>query len=356
MSKRSDSTVGADWQPVLPKITDEELMKRMHESDEQEEEIREPTKESGGESFFYRYRLPIAIIVILIICIVIYVYMTRQSEPAESEVPPAALLNAQARARTLSRAPPGPPEGIDRDELARLREMRRQQRSQQRSQVQEREEESSDGEVEEVFEGETPTAIAPTAMAPTGPRVTFKQPLEAPPAVKREPIGEPTAPLAAARANTGESITDLISQTQSRPATPGVTAAQLRTMRAQAPMQAQAPVRAQAPMQAQAPVRAQAPMQSQARTPIQAQAPMQSQARTPMQVQAPLQSQAAMQAAMQAQVPAPALMHQSPPRARPEMPTQLSMMHPLNAVEEAVPPAQDDEMDDLINSLGDAPQ
>jgi hypothetical protein len=332
MSKRSDSTVGADWQPVLPKITDEELMKRVHESDEQEEEILEPIKESGGESFFYRYRLPIAIIVILIICIVIYVYMTRQSEPEVNEVPPAALLNAQVRTRALSRAPPGPPKGIDRDELARLRDMRRQQRSQ----MQEREEESSDGEVEGASEDEAPmagtpmagapmagasmagapmagapTAIAPTAIAPTGPRVTFKQPLEAPPTAR-----PPAATTALA--NTGESITDLISQTQSRPAIPGVTAAQLRTMRSQAPMREQAP--------SQAPMREQAPSQA------------------PMRTQAP------------SQAPTPALTQQSPPRARSEMPTQLSMMHPLNAIEEAVVPAQDDEMDDLINSLGDAPQ
>ena len=200
MSKRTGakgSTIGNDWHPVEPIITDEALRKDEVNNPE-DLEIQEPIVVSSN-SFLFRYRYVIlSVIVLLVVSIILYVYLTRKKEPETLVKEKLALVKPAL-------------DGINRDELAKLREMRRK----------EREEESEKNHTIDIFNGEESDEDAgePTDEAATEPatgltskpatgltskpatgltskpatvptdkpndpaqnRVSFKQPLEAPP-------------------------------------------------------------------------------------------------------------------------------------------------------------------------------
>lgn len=113
------SAAAASWHPVTPQIADPDL-------------APPPGAGPGGEllapppassSFFADHRLAIvvAVVVVVIVVVVMYVYLTRRA-------------TAEGTKSGAAQAPPPPPPagaipGADRDELIRLRELRRRQRA-----------------------------------------------------------------------------------------------------------------------------------------------------------------------------------------------------------------------------------
>ena len=208
-----------------------------------EPDVAEPFEpKDNGESFFYRHRFLFATIIILIVCVVIYVYFAHRKEAhkvsggAPRPHREQGLGDPPGTATAGSPNGTGTPSGIDREELARLRNLRRQQKAQESTAaaaVYSADDSTDLAAGEELSDDAQEYESGPSTVGTkNAPHVSFSTPLEAPPShTSRSAAAQPAAaaaqPAAAAAANRSAAAA---AAQHAAANSSGVTAQQLRSM------------------------------------------------------------------------------------------------------------------------------
>ena len=127
MTQRSSGKGSAEWQPVLPQITDPDLAPvAQHSSGHANGQPDGHSDNDPGfdpkTSFFkkHKFTIIIAVIVLIIVVVVVYVYITRRNKKSAEHmeaVPGAPIAGSST------------PANINKEEVEKLREMRRAQRA-----------------------------------------------------------------------------------------------------------------------------------------------------------------------------------------------------------------------------------
>ena len=127
MTQRLSGKGSAEWQPVLPQITDPDLAPVAQHSSGQAN--GQPDGHSDNDpgfdpktSFFkkHKFTIIIAVIVLIIVVVVVYVYITRRNKKSAEHmeaIPGAPIAGSST------------PANINKEEVEKLREMRRAQRA-----------------------------------------------------------------------------------------------------------------------------------------------------------------------------------------------------------------------------------